>query len=422
MESLFRKLKVDVLYSLISFSVIGISGIFINLIIAYFYDASVLGAFNLAYSVFIVLSQISVIGIHLSVLRYIPEYEGKHEEQSHILSAALILTFFISSFVLVLSYILLDFFQFVFNSENVRLAIQYGLIGVFFLALNKVLLAYHNALRRMIFFSFFNSLRYILMLTSLGVFIYIGVSGYQLTLIISISEFILFSLLIFYSSSLSRFSSNFRNLSKWINSHKRFGLDAAFGNILLDLNTRVDVIMLGIFTTDKIVGVYSFAAMIAEGFYQLSVVFRTNINPLLTKLKFSHSISELESSIKKGKNLSYIFLTPVGFFLLITYPILLKFVNQSYNSIMNISVFSTLVIGAMTVSGYVPFQMILNQSGFPKKQTKIFFIIFSSNVFLNLALIPLVGGIGAALASSISLLIGIISLKLEVARTLGVSL
>ena len=50
--------------------------------------------------------------------------------------------------------------------------------------------------------------------------------------------------------------------------------------ILTEVNTRVDILVLGYFHGDTLVGVYSFAAILAEGFSQLPMVVRRSIDPL----------------------------------------------------------------------------------------------------------------------------------------------
>ena len=59
-----------------------------------------------------------------------------------------------------------------------------------------------------------------------------------------------------------------------------------------ELNTRVDVLMIGAFLGDVKAGIYSIAILLAEGLWQFSVVVRNNINPLLTR-HLENKLSEL---------------------------------------------------------------------------------------------------------------------------------
>ena len=65
MDILKNKLAGDIAWTMGSLAVLATSGIMINLIIAGFRDAAALGAFNQAYAVYIVSSQIAVFGLSL---------------------------------------------------------------------------------------------------------------------------------------------------------------------------------------------------------------------------------------------------------------------------------------------------------------------------------------------------------------------
>ena len=70
--------------------------------------------------------------------------------------------------------------------------------------------------------------------------------------------------------------------------------------MLIELNTRVDIIMIGIFMSDEKVGIYSFAALFAEGFYQLLIVLQNILNPLMAR---NFSESKLDEIYKKFQNI-----------------------------------------------------------------------------------------------------------------------
>ena len=54
-----------------------------------------------------------------------------------------------------------------------------------------------------------------------------------------------------------------------------YGAKSALAGVMLELNAKVDIWMIGVFLSDKLVGIYTFAAMVAEGVYQLLVVLQT---------------------------------------------------------------------------------------------------------------------------------------------------
>ena len=66
--------------------------------------------------------------------------------------------------------------------------------------------------------------------------------------------------------------------------HLSFGSRALFSGIFLEINSRVDILVLAYFLDDSSVGIYSCFAVIGEGIYNLFVVIKNNFSPKLVKL------------------------------------------------------------------------------------------------------------------------------------------
>ena len=174
------------------------------------------------------------------------------------------------------------------------------------------------------------------------------------------------------------------------------------GAFFVDINTRIDVLILGIFTTDKWVGIYSFAAMIIDGFNQLPMVFCKIINPIITHYKYNKGIDELKCMVLKARNLFYKYLSPLGVLGVMVYPLLILVLKLNPDYSKGWLPFVILMLGNLLGIGYAPFLMILNQTGFPGFQSLLYFLIFISNFLLNLLLVPLLGILGAAIATGTS--------------------
>lgn len=406
----WSKFKVDLLWNICSFAICGVIGILLNIIIIRHYDAATLGYFNQIYAIFIFLSQVATWGLHLSVQKFISQYSSLKHHTSLILTSVFLTTFIFATTITFIVFALNKLPGRLFNSEAVTEGFIYAIPGLLFFSLNKILLSYLNGMRFMIAFAIFNSLRFALMLFILIAIVTTGVHSKYLALIFALPEFILFVILLLRNIKYFDFSSIHR-LVLLSRLQFRFGSNAALGNIVLDLNSKVDVIILGVFLPDKSVGIYSFAAFIVDGMLQLFYVFRTNINPLITETYYNNGKSALEKMIKKNIATFYkIFLT-IGITAIVLYPILLKIFNISELFWQNISVFSILAVGCILSSGYIPFQMILNQTGMPRIQSLFLFYVFITNIVLNLLLVPLFGIIGSAMATSLAFIVQMFLLK-----------
>ena len=204
--------------------------------------------------------------------------------------------------------------------------------------------------------------------------------------------------------------------------HCGFGGKATVGNILIDVNTRVDVLMLGLFTSDRIVGIYSFAAMLAEGFSQLPIVLRANVNPIITKYRFENSNVDLEVLIRRGVRLLYLYLVPVGILAVACFSLVFNLFGLGEEFSDSWAVFAILMTGILLSVGYLPFQMLLNQVGSPGFQTVFIASIFVTNVVLNMLLIPMFGMFGAAIATSMSVSAPVLYLKILVRKVVGINI
>ena len=159
--------------------------------------------------------------------------------------------------------------------------------------------------------------------------------------------------------------------------------------------------------------------MIAEGFSQLAIVFRNVVNPVLAKYRVERTTQELEQKLRQGIGLAYRYTVPLGLLLVLLYPVAVRVLGfEEYVAAWK--VFAVLMTGIMAAMGYSSFQMLLNQGGFPGHQSVFFALVFVTSVLLNVALIPLLGMLGAAIATAASFVMSIVYLRDLVRRAKGV--
>ncbi len=404
-----RKLNSDIFWNVGSFTVMAVVGLLLNVIIAKKYGAADLGTFNQVYAIYILLSQLSVSGIHLSILKVTAQYAGDTKTVKESFSSALLLIIFTAGLIAVATYFARDLFAQVMSSPSVVVGLVLALPGLFLFSFNKTFLALLNGLRYMKIFAFFQAMRSLLLLGSLFFLISNSVDGRKIPLIFSISEGLLLLLqfpLLMRWVQIGAFQSHL----KWMKLHWAFGMKAMLGNLLLDVNSRVDVLLLGFFATDRLVGIYSFAAMLADGFAQLLIVLRTILNPILTQVLHAEGKLALENTMKRGKKISYFFFVPIGVVAILCYP-LISFFGLEPAFEQSWIIFSILMLGILISAGYLPFQMVFNQTGYPWRQTVFLSLFFVTNVILNLILIPIFGIYGSAIATALAFILQIFYLK-----------
>ncbi len=403
------ELKSGISWNLVSFGVIAISGLLMNGLIGRFWGASVLGVFNQALAVYIVLSQFSVLGLHYWVLHDVSS-KSHNERSSSSLLSALIIAFGVSALLSICAYFAAPLMTQLLGSSELENAFKLAFPGLVFFSVNKVALAYLNGLRRMKLFAILSAARYVLVVSMIGIWIINEIDPYTASATITLAEVILSSIIVFFLPWSDLKTSGLRGISSRVGGSLRFGFKAMWSGTIVELNSKVDILVLGIFLTDAKVGVYSIAAFLFEGIYQLAVAFRNNYNPLIGEYYAKGMNSELLELIKDGKKKFFLFsLACVSIGLALYFPACKLILGQEFLN--SFQPFAILMGGFLLASPYIPFNMFLLQIGQPAYHSLYFLSILAANTVLNFALVPIMGTNGAALGTAVSLLYSAIFLR-----------
>lgn len=407
------KFQTDLLWNIGSLGGIGIIGILINVLIWFTYGADALGVYALVYTIYLMLSQIAVGGVHLSIQAFTPEFAENRKETDGILNASLLLVIVYSLATIGTCWLLQEEPAKWFQSPQVSEALPLVLGGLLFFSLNKQFVAFHNACRRMKVVAVFQFLRFLFMISTLTVFIQLEVEAWMLPSILAIAEAALFLVVLAYS--LRFFTIRFdATTTAWVKKHNSFGNRALIGNLLFNMTTKVDIFMLGIFLSDSAVGIYNFAATIAEGVMQFPMVFRNNINPIITKAHLKHNPDFFNYIMRKNVKAFYKIIAPLCLLTIAGFPVVLLVFGIEEDFYLIWSLYAILVAGIVLAAGYLPFQMFFNQVGRASAQSLYIFFFFLSNVLFNWLFIELYGLYGAAMGTFLAYVAQAFILKLMV--------
>ncbi len=386
-----------------------------------YYGPETLGIFNLVYAVYILLSQVAAGGVHISCLRHVAQYTEDVVECSAIVYSGLFLVVCFGGVTGAGLAALHGFSIMFFRSEDVSNGLLYIAPGLLFFAVNKVLMAVLNGRRYMKSYAVFQSLRYLLLLGFLLLFIFLSFSSKFLPLIFSLEELVLMPLLAGCSLRGLSIRRSFAGICKWFRQHFDFGIRVLWGGIVAELNTRADVLLLGYFSTSYNVGLYSAAAMLAEGFYQFFIVFRTNLNPLLAKLLGDRNYPELTALRQKSFRVIYFIAIITGALLIAGYPLFCRwFLGSAFLEAWWVLII--LVGGIIGCSGYIAFSNILSQGGYPGWETILAIVFVGVNLGVGFLIIPRYDMVGAAVATALSFVVNGIMLRKLSLKLLGVHL
>lgn len=416
-----NRFRVDLAWNFASLAVLGASGITLNVVIGLFYDSATLGVFNQVFAAYIFFSMLASGGLNFSVLRAVAGKADDRDDCASVLLGAVVPTVALSTIVAALFWWSADALAMWLESEPVADGVRAATIGLFFFAVNKVLLSAVNGLRRMRAFAVYQALRYVLILAGLLLAVGLSVPGPLLAGVFSFGEALLFVVLAVEVSTQVAWWRG-KGWRSWTWQHLRFGIRSVLSGVLLELNSRIDILMLGYFLNDSKVGVYSYAALFAEGFFQLLVVLKNNYNPILARYIGEGRLEELQNIVRRGRNRTYLALPVAGLAAMLLYPAILGVLTNKPEFLDSHAPFVILVGGILLSAGYQPFTNTLSMANLPGWHTVYMSLVVMSNIVANAVLIPLWGISGAAAATALAFVVSALLLRFMVRSLVSLKL
>jgi O-antigen/teichoic acid export membrane protein len=408
-----RDLARGVWWNVGSLAVAGALGLVFNALIAYVYGAPALGVFNQVFAVYIVVTQLGALGVHYSVLKHVAA--APEAERATIATTGIVVAGALGAVFALLLYLGSDAYGWIAESPRVAVGLRWAAPGVLFFALSKVTLSVLNAVQHMRWYAILFGGRFVLMVAAFGVCVALRADVADLPVILTIAEAItLLVSLVAIRAYLAR-----PDLARWGREHMRFGVKGFGSGMLSELNTRVDIMILGYFASDAVVGAYSYATIPAEGVYQLLIALRTNYAPIIIRGLAEQRHADLAATIRRVRDRTYLAALAVGAVAVLGYALVIPATTTDPAVAESWTYFGVLIAGMVASAGYVPFQPLLLYGGFPGWHTNLMFGIVVANAVLNLALIPVLGALGSALGTALAFVVGVILLRSMSARRLG---
>jgi O-antigen/teichoic acid export membrane protein len=408
----------NVLWSFTATTVLAISGLLINIIIINHFSISVLGNFNITLSLYIIFSQFSAGGIYYSTLHFSANPKLDYENRMKMLSNGLLIVFLWSIIASLIVFLSRNWLNSLFPQSNILPGIISFIPGLLFFSINKVLLSFINGINKIKTYSLFQSIRYFLIILFLVLFILFKIDSVFLITIFSAAEIVLFILILTTVFGL-RLLRSLAYDKFWFMSQLLHGIKALTSGLIQDILTRTDIIILGLMLTSYYVGIYSFPALVAEGFLQIPMAFMIVVNPLISKHLASRNYKNIfELFINTGKSILAIMVT-LSLLVIIGFPFLINFFVGQYDLMIGWKILIIMLISIIICSPFYAFQMILNQSGKPFYYSILMLIYLIFNISLNIILIGKFGVIGAAYAAAVANIMFILTFILFIRLTFG---
>lgn len=392
----------NIVASYASFGFIGFLGVTINIFLLSFSGLDVLGRYNYTFAFLILASQFCVGGTQFSLLNHSIRFKNRKSELSFIIGSSILVCFFFSIIFAVASVLLNNFHYINIYLSQAKLNSLLFLIAIFLFSVNKIILVFINSLNLLISYAFLNALRYIFLFFVIIAFTYLNLLEGFIQDCFLVSETLLLATLLFFI--IFNVSGIGMPKKRWLKRHLSFGVRGFVGGLLMEINSKVDVILLGTLLGFHAAGIYSFAAMITEGFSQVYIVIKNNIDPIFSSYLKLKKNAEISAEILKIRQIYIPILLIFGIVLICLFRFIFEWVFNLNSEVISESFpsFFILMIGILIASFYRPFVGLLIQLGKPELYSLVILISAILNILLSLTFIPYFGIEGAALSTSIA--------------------
>jgi O-antigen/teichoic acid export membrane protein len=136
----------------------------------------------------------------------------------------------------------------------------------------------------------------------------------------------------------------------------------------------------------------------------------------------NNKLEELRALVNRSLRWVYLGTLLVGLSAVAVYPLGLQFVKNKAEFIQSWPIFAILAVGFIISSGYIPFSNMVMLAGRPGLHSIMMSIQVLFNILANFLLVPLLGGWGAAIATSLSYVLLIFLVKAFVYRVIKVKI
>jgi O-antigen/teichoic acid export membrane protein len=307
------------------------------------------------------------------------------------------------------------------DSDQVATGMLWAAPGLFCFIVNKLLLGVVNGLSRMRAYAIYTSLRYVLIALGLGIGLWLDLPAAALPGLWTFSEGVLL-LVLLVELGMTVPLGRAQGWTRWLREHVAYGVRGFAAVLLFEINSRLDIWMLGPGFSDAVVGVYSMAASMAEGASQLPVVLQVNLNPQLAAQLAAGRNADIQTLISRTRRWFVPLMASLSLLAVALYPVLIPWLTGHREFGDGALPFALLMGGLVLSAPWLPYNQILLMGSRPGWHTLYVAVSVVSNVLGCWFLIPHYGPIGAAASTAASLLLSALLLRRMARALLGVKL
>ena len=396
----------DIQWSFISLATASLSHLLLRVVLGRELGPDGLGIYTLVFTIYMFGMQFAAFGIGAALTKYVAEFNGELEKIREYVSSGIIGSSVTGFLIGIILFTLSKTISInIFNIPEMSLLLQITALCFPFIAINKAVIGSLNGFRSMKNFAFLNIalntsilIVSIFMVISLNMNVVGAVLGFVLpTIIIGfISIIFVHSYLMVPEMSFLK-NDNLRDVL-------HFGFYVVLGNSIGYIYTHIDSIMIGYYLNETEVGYYAISAMFIQGITLIPSAIQRVTSPMIARSYAKKEYDSIHNLLKSITLKVFLISFMISLFLAI------------FGKTLIITIFDNVFLPAyfpmlILLAGYTIYSMFMSigtfYSSIGRVQLSYKIALFSAilSIITNALFIPRFGIIGAAMATSITLIV-----------------
>ena len=417
-ETLRLKFVKDTIWVLVGNIVLGVFGILVNVVLVTHFGAEGLGQFALAFSVYLVAHIVALLGLDHAVTKFVSEAGDDQRHVGRVLTAALALVVAASGAVTAAAWAARPLLAFLYQNADFLALYTVLLPGLPLFAVNKLLAGYLNGVRDMKAYAVVQAARYVLVFAGINALYAatgsLATCGYA----VPAAEAVLLAGMIVRTRLYRRL--RWPGGLEWFRKLLGFGFYSCLHGFVVELNFRIDILVVGHFLDGFMLGVYAFASDVAKGLTAFSVLVQVNFNPIISRLWAEHQVDDLKAYIARVRKSTYLMYVPIVVLAAAGYPVFIYLFKPEMAVAPHFAAYYILLGGVFVFSGYSALLGLLAFTGNVGAQLRRAVCAVVVNAAGSLILVPVVGIIGAATSTCLALVVLIVYTATYAKTQLGI--
>jgi O-antigen/teichoic acid export membrane protein len=378
-----------------------VAGLALNLLVGAHYGAAGVGVFGQLVTLQILFSQLGVFGFQNAASRFVSLAPNRPARRSQVFWSCLAGSLLGGTVVAAIGWLSIPWIASLWKSPDVATAWQAALPGLALYCANKTLVSFLNGSGRYRAFSALGALRFPLWCLFTAVAAEQWPMGLALGLAVSATETVLFVVAMVVAWPDTREWKG--RFFPWLRRAGFFGAKSFPAAALVELNTRIDILVLGAFASDATVGQYTFAAFFVEGAFQVIVAVRNAMQSRLVAWARA-GVFWLETRDFRKWSMVLSAVAATASLLAIPLTAHLWLPGGEFGLVLPLA--TIMLVGLVLSARDQSLGLALVQLGHPGLQTRTLALQVLATLALNGMLIPPLGVVGAALATGAAFVVG----------------